>query len=172
LSPIHIPFIPAQAGIQRRARSITSATNLIVNAPGEGNPMQIQPYLFFEGRCEEAIAFYKQAVGAKVEMLMRFDECPDQSMISPGSGNKVMHSCIRIGDSAVLASDGRNTGKANFQGFSLTIYAKDEAEADKLFGALGAGGEVRMPLAKTFFSPRFGMLADKFGVGWMVIVAQ
>lgn len=132
--------------------------------------MQIQPYLSFEGRCEEAIAFYKQAVGAKVEMLLRFSECPDQSMISPGSGNKVMHSCLRIGDSAVLASDGRNTGKPNFQGFSLTIYAKDEAEAERLFGALGAGGEVRMPLAKTFFAPRFGMLADKFGVGWMVIV--
>ena len=132
--------------------------------------MQIQPYLFFEGRADEAIAFYKKAVGAKTEMVMRFKEAPDQSMISPGSADKVMHAAIKIGDATVLMSDGRNSGKSNFQGFSLTIYAKDAAEADKLFGALAEGGEVRMSLDKTFFSPRFGMLADKFGVGWMVIV--
>ena len=133
--------------------------------------MQIQPYLFFDGRCDEAIEFYQKALGAKVEMLMRFKEAPDQSMISPGSADKVMHSSIKIGDSTVLASDGRNSGKPNFQGFSLTIYAKTETEADKLFRALGEGGEVRMPLAKTFFSPRFGMVADKFGVGWMILMA-
>ncbi len=132
--------------------------------------MQIQPYLFFDGRCEEAVEFYKKAVGAKVDMLMRFKQAPDQSMISPGSAEKVMHGSIKIGDSTVLVSDGRNTGKPNFQGFSLTIYAKDGAEADKLFGALGEGGEVRMPMDKTFFARRFGMLADKFGVGWMIIV--
>ncbi len=103
-------------------------------------------------------------------MLMRFKQAPDQSMISPGSAEKVMHGSIKIGDSTVLVSDGRNTGKPNFQGFSLTIYAKDGAEADKLFGALGEGGEVRMPMDKTFFARRFGMLADKFGVGWMIIV--
>jgi PhnB protein len=132
--------------------------------------MQIQPYLFFEGRTEEAIEFYKRTLGAKVEMLMRFKEAPDQSMISSGNGDKVMHSSIKIGETTLLASDGRNTGKPNFQGFSLTIYAKDEAAADKLFGALGAGGEVRMPMEKTFFAKRFGMLADKFGVSWMIIV--
>ena len=132
--------------------------------------MPVQPYLIFEGRADEAIEFYKKALGAKVEMLMRFKQAPDQSMISPGSAEKVMHAAIKVGDSAVLMSDGRNTGKANFQGFSLTLYAKDAAEADKMFNALAAGGEVRMPLDKTFFSPRFGMLADKFGVGWMVIV--
>ena len=132
--------------------------------------MQIQPYLFFEGRADEAIEFYKKAVGAKTEMVMRLKEAPDQSMISSGNADKVMHAAIKIGDATVLMSDGRNSGKPNFQGFSLTIYAKDEAEADKLFGALAEGGEVRMPLDKTFFSPRFGMLADKFGVGWMVIV--
>ena len=120
--------------------------------------MQIQPYLFFEGRADEAIEFYKKTLGAKVEMVMRFKEAPDQSMISPGSAEKVMHARIKIGDTTVLASDGRNTGKPNFQGFSLTLYAKDEAEADKLFGALGAGGEVRMPLDKTFFATRFGMV--------------
>jgi len=132
--------------------------------------MQVQPYLFFEGRAEEAIEFYKKAVGAQVEMVMRFKQAPDQSMISPGSAEKVMHAAIKVGDSTVLMSDGRNTGKSNFQGFSLTLYAKDEAEADKLFGALGAGGEVRMPMDKTFFAKRFGMVADKFGVGWMIIV--
>jgi PhnB protein len=132
--------------------------------------MQIQPYLFFEGCADEAIAFYKKAVGAKVEMVMRFKEAPDQSMISPDSAEKVMHAAIKIGDATVLMSDGRNSGKSNFQGFSLTLYAKDAPEADRLFNALVEGGEVRMPLDKTFFSPRFGMLADKFGVGWMVIV--
>ncbi len=132
--------------------------------------MLIQPYLFFEGRAEEAIEFYKKTLGAKVEMSMRFKDAPDQSMISPGSGDKVMHAAIKIGDATMLMSDGRNTGKPNFQGFSLTIYPKDEAEADKLLGALSAGGEVRMPMDKTFFAKRFGMLADKFGVGWMIIV--
>jgi PhnB protein len=132
--------------------------------------MLIQPYLFFEGRAEEAIEFYKKTLGAKVEMSMRFKDAPDQSMISPGSGDKVMHAAIKIGDATMLISDGRNSGKPNFQGFSLTIYPKDEAEADKLFGALSAGGEVRMPMDKTFFAKRFGMLADKFGVGWMIIV--
>jgi len=132
--------------------------------------MLIQPYLFFEGRAEEAIEFYKKTLGATVEMSMRFKDAPDQSMISPGSGDKVMHAAIKIGDATMLMSDGRNSGKPNFQGFSLTIYPKDEAEADKLFGALSAGGEVRMPMDKTFFAKRFGMLADKFGVGWMIIV--
>ncbi len=132
--------------------------------------MLIQPYLFFEGRAQEAIEFYEKTLGAKAEMIMRFKEAPDQSMISPGSADKVMHAAIKIGDAVMLMSDGRNTGKPNFQGFSLTIYSKNEAEADKLFGALSAGGEVRMPMDKTFFAKRFGMVADKFGVGWMIIV--
>ena len=132
--------------------------------------MPIQPYLSFEGRADEAIEFYKNALGAKVEMLLRFKEAPDQSMISPGSAEKVMHAALKIGDAFVLMSDGRNTGKPVFQGISLTIYPKDEAEADKVFAALGEGGQVRMPMDKTFFAKRFGMLADKFGVGWMVIV--
>jgi PhnB protein len=134
--------------------------------------MNVQPYLFFDGRCEEAIEFYKKTLGAKVEMLMRFKEAPDQSMISPGSGEKVMHAAIKIGDSTLFVSDGRNTGKPQFEGFSLTVYAKDEAEADKLFGVLGDGGQVRMPMDKTFFAKRFGVLADKFGVSWMVLVVQ
>jgi PhnB protein len=134
--------------------------------------MNVQPYLFFDGRCEEALEFYKKAIGAKVGMLMRFKDAPDKSMITPGVEEKVMHAQVQIGDTNVLASDGRCQGKMNFQGFALTINAKDEAEADKTFAALAEGGQVTMPLAKTFFSKRFGMLADKFGVGWMVLVAQ
>jgi PhnB protein len=135
--------------------------------------MQVQPYLFFDGRCEEAVEFYKGALGAKVEMLMRFKEAPDQpppGMVPPGSEDKVMHACFRIGDTAVMASDGRCQGQPSFQGFSLSLTAADEAEADRLFGALAEGGQVQMPLGKTFFSPRFGMVADRFGVSWMVVV--
>jgi PhnB protein len=134
--------------------------------------MHVQPYLFFDGRAEEAIEFYKAKLGAKVEMLMRWKDGPDKTLCTPGNENKVMHSCLKIGDTAVMASDGRNTGNPNFQGFALSITAKDAADADKLFAALGEGGKVQMPLAKTFFSPRFGMVADKFGVGWMVIAPQ
>jgi PhnB protein len=134
--------------------------------------MLIQPYLFFDGRCDEAIEFYKKTLGAKTGMIMRWKDAPDKSMATPANENKVMHSTIRIGDTMVLASDGRNTGNPSFQGFALTISVKDEAEADKLFAALGDGGKVTMPMSKTFFSPRFGMLADKFGVGWMILVAK
>ena len=137
--------------------------------------MQLQPYLFFDGRCEEAIEFYKSALGIKVEMLMRFKDSPEPvpaGMCPPGSDNKVMHAALRIGDTLVMASDGMAGGKPEFKGFSLSVDAANEAEADKLFAALGMGGKVTMPLAKTFYSPRFGMLTDKFGVGWMVIVLQ
>ncbi len=134
--------------------------------------MQVQPYLFFDGRCDEALEFYNKAVGAKVEMLMRFKDAPDQSMISPGSAEKVMHAAVRLGDTQVLMSDGRNAGRPNFEGFGLAISADSETEADKLFAALAEGGQATMPMAKTFFSPRFGMLTDKFGVHWMVLVAQ
>ena len=133
--------------------------------------MQIQPYLSFDGRCEEAIEFYRRTLGAKVEMLMRFKEAPEPGMSPPEAGEKVMHSALRIGDSMVLASDGRCLGKPNFQGFALSLTAANEAEADRLFNALADGGQVQMPLAKTFFSPSFGMVADRFGVSWMVYVA-
>jgi PhnB protein len=134
--------------------------------------MQVQPYLFFDGRADEALEFYKKAVGAAPKMLMRFKDAPDQSMITPGSADKIMHAAVEIGDTTVLMSDGRCTGTTNFQGFALAFSARNEAEADKVFGALSDGGQVTMPLAKTFFSPRFGMLSDKFGVGWMVLVQQ
>jgi len=136
--------------------------------------MLVQPYLFLDGRCEEAIEFYRKALGAEVEMLMRFKDCPEPaqpSMVPPGSENKVMHSCLRIGDTRVMASDGHCLGKPNFQGFSLSLTVPNAAEADRVFAALGNGGQVQMPLNKTFFSPRFGMVADRFGVSWMVIVA-
>jgi PhnB protein len=134
--------------------------------------MQIQPYLFFDGRCEEAIEFYKSALGAKVEMLMRFRENPEPAANPPGSDHKVMHSCFRIGDAAVMASDGNCAGKPSFQGFSLSLTARDLPEAKRLFAALGEGGQVQMPFGQTFFSPGFGMVADRFGVSWMVIVEK
>jgi PhnB protein len=137
--------------------------------------MQVQPYLFFNGRCEEAIEFYKSVLGAKVEMLMRFSESPEQPQNSecmPSDPNKIMHASFRVGDSVLMGSDGMTGDKPEFKGFSLSITAKSEAEADKAFNALAAGGQIFQPLIKTFFSPRFGMVQDKFGVGWMVVVAQ
>ena len=138
--------------------------------------MQVQPYLFFDGRAEEAIEFYKKALGAEVNMLMRWKDMPqkpkDPGMVPPGSDDKVMHASLRIGEATVMASDGQCKGKPSFQGFALTLNAANEAEADRLFGALSDGGQVQMPLGKTFFSPRFGMVADRFGVSWMVIVPQ
>ncbi|MGC1588362.1 MAG: VOC family protein [Rhodomicrobium sp.] len=134
--------------------------------------MHVQQYLNFDGRCEEALEFYKKALGAKVDMLMRFKDAPDQSMITPGNADKVMHSQVHIEDTAVLMSDGRCTGKPNFHGIALAISVASEAEAEKTFNALADGGQVQMPLGKTFFSPRFGMLSDKFGVGWMIVMAS
>ena len=138
--------------------------------------MQVQPYLFFDGRCEEALDFYKKTLGAKVEMMMRFKENPDKDKnpnCMPSDDNKIMHAAFKVGDTTVMGSDGMAAGgKPEFKGFSLTVSAKDDAEAEKTFAALSAGGNVTMPLTKTFFSPKFGMLADKFGIGWMVIVAQ
>ena len=136
--------------------------------------MQVQPYLFFNGRCEEAIEFYRRTLGAEVAMLMRFKDSPQPpppGAMPPGSENKIMHSCLRIGDTNVMASDGECTGQPGFQGFGLSLSVPSEAEADRLFASLSDGGQVRMPLNKTFFSPRFGMVADRFGVLWMVVVA-
>jgi len=136
--------------------------------------MAIQPYLFFEGRCEEAIEFYHRALGAKVEMLMRYKDGPEPpppGMLPPGSESKVMHASFQIGDATILGSDGRCSGKPQFEGFSLSLTVTDEGQAERYFNALADGGEVRAPLTKTFFSPRFGMVADRFGVGWMIYVA-
>ena len=135
--------------------------------------MQVQPYLYFDGRCEEAVEFYRGALGAEVTMLMRFKDSPEPAepgMVPHNAGDKVMHASFRIGDTTVLASDGRCLGKASFQGFSLSITVPNETEAERLFAALADGGQVQMPLTKTFFSPRFGMTADRFGVSWMIYV--
>jgi len=135
--------------------------------------MQVQSYLFFEGRTEEAIEFYKKAVGAKVEMLMRNKESPEPpppGMKAPPE--KIMHAAFRIGDTQVLASDGMCSGSPGFQGFSLTLDARDDAEAKRFFAALAEGGQVKMPLTPTFFSSNFGMLTDRFGLGWMVMAPK
>lgn len=134
--------------------------------------MQITLYLFFDGRCEEAIEFYRMTLDAEVTMLLRFKDNPDPptgSAESPESAEKVMHSSLRIGDAEIHLSDGRCTGQPSFQGFALSIARSDSEQAAKTFAALADGGQVRMPMAKTFFSPAFGMVADRFGVPWMVI---
>jgi len=133
----------------------------------------IQPYIFFNGSCEQAVEFYRKALGAEVEMMMRFKESPEPpqpGMVPPGFENKIMHTSFRVGQTTVMASDGCSTDKPNFDGFSLAISVPNEAEADRVFKALADGGQVKMPLAKTFWSPRFGMVADRFGIGWMVSV--
>jgi PhnB protein len=135
------------------------------------NSPVVQPYLFFDGRCEEAVEFYHKALGAQVETLTRFKDSPDPGMCPPGAGDKVMHASIRIGETTVMASDGQCSGRQSFEGFALSLTLPDAAEAERLFAALGDGGRVQMPLTKTFFSPRFGMVADRFGVSWMIHVA-
>ncbi|MBS0536205.1 MAG: VOC family protein [Proteobacteria bacterium] len=140
--------------------------------------MQVQPYLFFDGRCEEAIEFYKKALGAKVEMLLRFKDGPPPDQNGEGcagpmpDGNKIMHASLKIDDALVMASDGMAAGKPEFKGVSLALATKDDAEAKAKFTALSEGGTVQQPLIKTFFSSSFGMCADKFGVNWMITVAQ
>ena len=134
--------------------------------------MHFSTYLFFDGRCEEAAAFYQQAIGAEIVSMMRYSESPEPhppGMVPPGFENKVMHMTLKVGDSTVMAADDC-TGQPTFQGFSLSLGARSEAEADNAFAALAAGGAVTMPLTRTFFAPKFGMLTDRFGMGWMVLV--
>ena len=130
----------------------------------------VQPYLFFGGRCEEALEFYRNALGAELEMLSRFKDAPESGMAQPGMEDKVMHASFRIGESMLMASDGRCEGQPRFEGFSLSIVVADEKKAESVFNALADGGKVTMPLEKTFWAPKFGMLEDRFGVGWMVSV--
>lgn len=131
--------------------------------------MPIEPYLFFEGRCEEALEFYRRALGAEVEMLMRYKDSPEPIQGKAPPPDKVMHASFRVGDARVMASDGFASGKPSFQGFALSLPVKSDADAERVFGALAEGGQVKMPLTKTFFAKRFGMVADRFGVTWMVI---
>lgn len=132
--------------------------------------MKAEAYLFFEGRCDEAIEFYRKAVGAEVTVLMRYKEAPEPC--PAGSEEKVMHANLRIGDSMVMVSDGMNSGKPSFEGFALSLTPTDIAESERVFSALAEGGQVTMPLGKTFFSPSFGMLTDRFGVAWIIVTME
>lgn len=142
--------------------------------------MQVETYLFFEGRCEEALEFYKHELGAEVTSLMRYKEAPKppegaqpaDCMLPPNSDEKIMHSSFRIGQTALMASDGRCSGKTSFTGFSVAITVTNNAEAERLFAALSKGGQVQMPMAETFYATRFGMVADKFGLSWMVLALK
>lgn len=134
--------------------------------------ISVQPYLFFNGRCEEALEFYRKALGAEVEMLSRFKDAPEPGMAEPGMENKVMHASFRIGETTLMASDGRGGGQPRFEGFSLSIVVPDEQKAESIFKALADEGKITMPLEKTFWAPKFGMLEDRFSVGWMVSVAH
>jgi len=137
------------------------------------NTTIIEPYLFFNGNCEEAVEFYRKAIGAEVDMMMRFKDSPEPpppGTVPPGSENKIMHTSFRVGGSTIMASDGCSNEKQNFQGFALSLSVKSESEVDRLFAGLADGGQVQMPLGKTFWSPRFGMVTDRFGVGWMISV--
>jgi PhnB protein len=136
--------------------------------------MQILPYLFFDGRTEEALEFYRNALGAEILFMLRMKDSPPEAQqqrpIPPEAANKVMHASFRIGATTVMASDGPCQGQPNFHGFSLSINLNDPAKAEQLFNGLAAGGTVKMPLGKTFFSPCFGMVTDRFGVAWMIHV--
>ena len=137
--------------------------------------MNVQPYLFFDGKCEEALEFYESAIGAKVDMMMRFSEAPEkppEGTMPAGSEKKIMHASFKVGDTQIMASDGHCAGKPSFQGFGLTLNVANDAEADRLFNAVGKGGQVQQPLTKTFFASRFGMVTDRFGVMWMVIAEK
>ncbi|HVR81655.1 MAG TPA: VOC family protein [Luteimonas sp.] len=132
--------------------------------------MQVQSYLFFNGRCEEALDFYRDVLGAQVDMVMRFKDSPEPPSAerAPDSADKIMHASFRIGETMLMASDGHGAGNPEFKGFALSLNVRDDAEAQRLFAALGEGGQVIMPLAKTFFASIFGMVADRFGVKWMI----
>jgi PhnB protein len=136
--------------------------------------MQVQPYLFFEGRCDEAIAFYKKAIGAEVQMLMRYKDAPEGECAGgvKHPPDKVMHASLTVGDATVMVSDGNCTGKPSFTGIALSIDGKDDAQTEKLYNALADGGTPFVPLTKTFFASKFGMLNDRFGVMWMVLTAM
>lgn len=155
-------------GPERKEAPVTMTTT------SQNSARTVETYLFFDGRAEEAAEFYKRAVDAEVTSLMRFEESPepDQSGCGPVDKDKVMHMEMRVGSTLIMASDGRCQGAPNFQGFALALTVSNEAEADRYFGALSEGGQVQMPLAKTFFSPRFGMVTDRFGVTWMVLLPQ
>jgi PhnB protein len=130
--------------------------------------VRVEPYLYFQGRCEEAIEFYRRAIDADGEVVARFGDMPE-SQAPPGAGAKVAHAVLRFGDTTVLASDGPGGGGAEFNGFSLSLTASDDADAERLFAALADGGRIQVPMASTPFASRLGLVADRFGVPWMVV---
>jgi len=132
--------------------------------------MHLQPYLFLDGRCQEAIDFYRTTLGAEVLMQMAFKDSPTPTGQPPEAADKVMHACVCIGDTQMFMSDGMCRGAPTFNGFSLSLILTDDAEAARVFAALADGGAVNMPLDKTFFASSFGMVNDRFGVSWMVLV--
>jgi PhnB protein len=153
-------------------RTLTKQTSMTTTKDN----LLVEPYIFFNGVCEEAIGFYRKALGAEVEMMMRFKESPEPpppGTIPAGHEDKIMHASFRVGQSRIMASDGCSADKPSFQGFSLSLLLPSEKDADRAFAALADGGEVQMPLTKTFWSPRFGMVTDRFGIGWMInVVAE
>ena len=153
--------------LQEKSKLAAKAAPAVANA--------ILPYLFFNGRCEEAVNFYKKALGGEIEMLMRWKDNPDMPSegCSPGmkiDPEQIMHATLKVGDAILMASDGMPQEKSGFQGFSISLTARNDAECDRWFNALAEGGQVQMPLGKTFFAQRFGAVADRFGVSWMIIV--
>lgn len=134
--------------------------------------MQVQPYVFFNGRCEEALNFYREALGAEIVSMFRFSEAPDPRMVPPGAGDKVMHASLRIGGSELLASDGMGEADTKPTGFSLSIGVESVDEGRRVFQALAQGGTVQMDFGPTFWTQGFGQLTDRFGIQWMVNVAH
>ncbi|HWQ38513.1 MAG TPA: VOC family protein [Burkholderiales bacterium] len=137
--------------------------------------MRVEPYLFFEGTCRQAIDFYRRTLGAEVETIMRYKEAPETpppGMVPPGWDDKVMHASFLVGETRVMASDGKSPGPPAFNGFSLSIAVPDVVQGECLFNALADGGKVTMPFGKTFWSPGFGMVTDRFGVSWMINTAS
>lgn len=154
-------------------KTIPSGSTAETNRPASSTPAtgtRVESYLFFDGRCEEALDFYRKALGAEVVMLMRFKDAPDPNACGPVGGDKIMHASFRVGDTMVLASDGRCEGKPSFQGFGLSLTLPSTEEANRRFASLAESGQVVQPLSQTFFAKRFGMVTDRFGVMWMVIV--
>ncbi len=129
--------------------------------------MRVEPYLYFQGRCEEALEFYRGAINAEGSVITRFADIPG-SQVPPGAETKVAHAELRIGDTTVLASDGCDAGECAYNGFSLALTAADDSEAERLFAALAEGGSIQLPIQSTPFSSRFGIVADRFGVPWTV----
>ncbi len=132
--------------------------------------MQVRPYLFLGGRADEAIAFYEKALGGRLLQRLLYKDSPDNPTTNTAPAENVMHASLRIGDSTVLLSDGHGAEGARFQGFSLTLSVADDAEVDRRRAALSEGGSVMQAPTKTFFSPRFAMATDRFGVLWIILV--